>query len=333
MKKIAIVILNYKGWRDTLECVESLRSQEYENYRIIIIDNNSNNGSIEKFREYAEGKVHLDSEYFLHKPKQTSRPYIEYDTKTALAGGTKEHEDFLSQFPMNESIVIINNTKNLGFSGGNNVGAKYAEKLGFEYTLLLNNDTVIVEKDFLLKLIAPFEKDSSVYLTGPQINNFDGTFDGPYIEDTFMGNMFYLSFLNSFRRRLNCPSIYIDVKAIASPRPVDVFKVSGACLMFRTERLKEIGYLDENVWLSSEEAILSEKIKAKKGKIVFQPLTTLIHKKAQSPRPKSDRYNILKNHYKQREYFNRTYRHYGPVKMGLIQFITFIRLLLTKIKG
>ena len=332
IKKIAVVILNYKGWKDTLECVESLKSQNYINYRIIIIDNNSKNGSVEKFKDYVKGKLAIDSEYFFHTPKQAEKPYVEYSTLEALSGGTKEGENYLKQFNMNESLVIINNSENLGFSGGNNIGAKYAEKLGFEYVLLLNNDTLVIDRDFLIKLILPF-KDKTVYLTGPQINNFDGTFDGPYIEDTFLGNLFYLSMLNSFRRNLQCPSVYIDIKAISSPIPIEVFKVSGACLMFKTEKLKEIKYLDENVWLSSEEAILSEKIRAKNGKIIFQPLTLLIHKKAQSPRPKSDKYNILKNHYVQREYFNRTYRHYGPVKMGIIKLMTYIRLFITRIKG
>ena len=32
MKKIAVVILNYKGWLDSLECFESLMSQDYDNF-------------------------------------------------------------------------------------------------------------------------------------------------------------------------------------------------------------------------------------------------------------------------------------------------------------
>lgn len=331
MKSIAVVILNYKGWQDTLECIESLQSQDYENFRIIIVDNNSENGSLEKFREYAEGKIYLQSKYFVHIPKTIKRPYIEYDTETAIKGGTPEQEEFIGGLQTDKGIVIINNAKNLGFSGGNNVGAKYAEKRGYEYVLLLNNDTIIVDKDFLSKLISPFNQNNNIYLVGPKINNFDSTFDSPIIEDTFMGNLLYLPILNMFRKMLNCPSIYIDIKAISSPNPIPVFKISGACMMFKSSRLKEIDYLDENVWLSSEEAIISEKIKQKKGIIVFQPLTILIHKKAQSPRPKSDKYYILKEHYKQREYFNRTYRHYNPIEMGLIKFSTNLRLILIKL--
>lgn len=152
------------------------------------------------------------------------------------------------------------------------------------------------------------------------------------IRDTFWGNLLYLSILNRFRKLLKCPPVYIDINAISSPIPVPVYKVSGACMMFSTAKLHEIDYLDEGVWLSSEEAIISEKISKIGGNIVFQPLTTLIHKKAQSPRPKMDRYNILKNHYKQRDYFYREYRNYGLVKMTMIRLMTKLRLIIEKIR-
>lgn len=333
MKSIAVVVLNYKGWQDTLECIESLQSQDYTNYKIIIVDNHSDNESLGKFKDWADGKIVLESEYFLHTPEQKVLHYIEYDTEEALKGGDPEKERNQSLNGMSESIVIINNSENFGFSGGNNIGAKYAEKNNYDYILLLNNDTVIIDKHFLSKSVEPFLTDGDVYLTGPNIINFDSTFDSPMIEDTFYGNLIYLSFLNKFRKLMNCPSIYIDVKAISSRKPIQVFKVSGACMMFKTERLKEIDYLDENVWLSSEEAIVSEKVKIKGGKVMFQPLTTLIHKKAQSPRPQEDKYNILKNHYKQREYFNRTYRDYGSFKMGLIKIMTNFRLFIVKVGG
>lgn len=43
--RIAIVILNYLNYKDTIECVESLEADLYINKSIIIVDNNSNNDS------------------------------------------------------------------------------------------------------------------------------------------------------------------------------------------------------------------------------------------------------------------------------------------------
>lgn len=332
MKKVAVVILNYNGWKDTIECIESFEGQVFDAYQIIVVDNNSKNNSVAQFKKYFTAEFVPESKYFLHPPVKKNKNFVELNAENAITKNADRSKGKYLQEECLDNIILIKTGDNLGFSGGNNIGARYAVNRGFDYILLLNNDTVIIDKDFLTKLTSPFQIDDSTYLTGPQINNYEGTFDGPYIEDTFIGNLFGLSILNFFRRRLKCPSIYIDVNAISSPEPIQVYKISGACLMFKTSSLIDIQFLDENVWLSSEEAIISEKIKKRKGRIIFQPLTTLIHKKAQTPRPKSDRYNILKNHYKQRKYFYINYRNYGLIKMTVIGFMTFIRLSITKIR-
>lgn len=41
MPKVAVIILNWNGWADTLECLESLNQTNYENFEIILIDNAS----------------------------------------------------------------------------------------------------------------------------------------------------------------------------------------------------------------------------------------------------------------------------------------------------
>ena len=44
--KISILILNWNGWQDTIECLESLYRITYPNYDAIVVDN----GSEEKIR-------------------------------------------------------------------------------------------------------------------------------------------------------------------------------------------------------------------------------------------------------------------------------------------
>lgn len=46
-KKVSIILLNYKGTKDTLECIKSLENIEYDNYEIIIVENNSPDDSYE----------------------------------------------------------------------------------------------------------------------------------------------------------------------------------------------------------------------------------------------------------------------------------------------
>jgi len=46
VKKVAIIILNWLGWRDTIECLSSLKKLDYPNYRLVVVDNASSDDSV-----------------------------------------------------------------------------------------------------------------------------------------------------------------------------------------------------------------------------------------------------------------------------------------------
>lgn len=48
---VHIILLNWNGWRDTVECVDSCRSLAYPNFRIVIVDNGSTDSSEVILRE------------------------------------------------------------------------------------------------------------------------------------------------------------------------------------------------------------------------------------------------------------------------------------------
>ncbi|MCL1877065.1 glycosyltransferase family 2 protein [Candidatus Saccharibacteria bacterium] len=48
--KVLIVILNYKGWSDTLKCLESLSHQTYKDHQIYLIENGSGDASAKKLK-------------------------------------------------------------------------------------------------------------------------------------------------------------------------------------------------------------------------------------------------------------------------------------------
>ena len=47
MPCVHIVILNWNGYQDTVECLESLKKLDYDNYKIIVVDNNSTETRLE----------------------------------------------------------------------------------------------------------------------------------------------------------------------------------------------------------------------------------------------------------------------------------------------
>jgi GT2 family glycosyltransferase len=48
--RVCCVIVNWNGWRDTLDCLGSLREQSYESLEIIVVGNGSSNDSVERIR-------------------------------------------------------------------------------------------------------------------------------------------------------------------------------------------------------------------------------------------------------------------------------------------
>lgn len=69
------------------------------------------------------------------------------------------------QFP---TVVILPQAQNLGFAGGYNVGLTYALAQGFDYVLLINNDTLL-ERDCLAQLLAEAQATPSAGLITAKI--------------------------------------------------------------------------------------------------------------------------------------------------------------------
>ena len=186
--KVYIVILNYNGWADTIECLESVLRNNYPNYQIIVVDNNSPNSSMEYIKAWAEGKldvwIKIDHplRHLSFPPVKKPIPYVFYVRKEAEEGGDSDLENKLmekipSEITIRYPLVLIQTGKNLGFAGGNNVAIRYAlAKDDFEYIWLLNNDTVI-EKNALFKLVQKFEKykksEKKIGIVGSKLLYYD----------------------------------------------------------------------------------------------------------------------------------------------------------------
>lgn len=70
-----------------------------------------------------------------------------------------------AEFP---SVRFLRSESNLGFAAGNNLGIRYALENGFDYTLLLNNDTT-VDTSFLSHLVYAMEATDNVAAAQPKI--------------------------------------------------------------------------------------------------------------------------------------------------------------------
>jgi GT2 family glycosyltransferase len=51
MKRVDVVVLNWNGWQDTLACLASLARLDYPDFRLLVVDNGSTDGSVGKISE------------------------------------------------------------------------------------------------------------------------------------------------------------------------------------------------------------------------------------------------------------------------------------------
>lgn len=135
-KTVGTVILNYKKWKETIDCLESVIASTTPPAWIVIIDNASNNESVVKFREWGAKNISSQAGSATHLPGATQfENFIDYD-----------HES--SELPPPASIILLRLPQNGGYAAGNNAGMRLLLKCGVDAVWILNNDTV-VEKQAL----------------------------------------------------------------------------------------------------------------------------------------------------------------------------------------
>ena len=115
--KVTIIILNWNGKEDTIECLESLKHITYPNYKILLVDNGSTDGSVECFRERYPGMEIIengDNLGFAEGNNVGIRRAMEeeIDYLLLLNNDTIVDPEFL-----NELINIAKNDDNIGMLG------------------------------------------------------------------------------------------------------------------------------------------------------------------------------------------------------------------------
>ncbi|SHF40928.1 hypothetical protein SAMN05444405_10887 [Bacteroides luti] len=165
-------------------------------------------------------------------------------------------------------IISIRSERNLGFSGGNNLGISKAKG---KYIFLLNNDTFIEENTFHY-LIKRLESAPQIGAVSPKIK-----FAIPSRNIQFAG---YIP-LSPITLRNDLIG-FKEVDNGQFDTPIRTPYCHGAAMMVKKEVLEKVGYMPEIYFLYYEELDWSTQIEKAGYELWYEPHCTVYHKESQS---------------------------------------------------
>lgn len=235
---VAVILVNYNGYEDTIACIKSLQKITYPNYKIIVV----NNGSSEKPTEGQESFLRENTEY-------------------------------------------LDGTENKGFSGGNNIGMKYADRFLPKYYLLLNNDTEVKE-DFLDVLVQTAENNSDAGLVCGKIYQYYNS-----------GHIWFAGGTMDPERGITTHYRYNEEDHDFSDRVEEIDFATGCLWLLPVETVKKVGYMDESFFLYCEDDEYCLRLKKHGLKLLYCNRAIIYHKVSQSTGANSpmQQYYILRN--------------------------------------
>lgn len=236
-----------------MECLESLFCSEGAEFVAVVCDNGSADDSLAQLRSWAACRFTTTEWVNLTR--------AEVGNSVTLKNGIH--------------FVLIENSANLGFAAGNNVGIQLAmNHADCKYAWLLNNDTT-VEPSALAHVVARMEEDSRIGICGSTLI-YHGERD---MVQALSGAHYYpltgrSVFLGAFSELSKVPDMSDCVEAQLS-------FVAGAAMLVRRAFIEKVGYMMEDYFLYYEEIDWATR-GAKYFRLGYAPRSVVYHKEGAS---------------------------------------------------
>ncbi|MCE5214504.1 MAG: glycosyltransferase family 2 protein [Methanobacterium sp.] len=256
--QVAIIILNWNGWEDTIECLESLYQNNHPTYNVIVVDNHSEDKSIERIKQYCHGELKISSNLLNYPKNNKSISFIHL----------KESNNIVEEEIPNKTLIIMENKENQGFARGNNTGIKFALKhLTPQYILLLNNDTV-VDSQFLTELIKTANSDDNTGIVGPKTYLYN---DKKVIQAAGGGNI-------DLSRGESHEVAFMEEDDGEFDKLIELDYVGGSCLLIKRDVIEKVGLLDERYFMYWEDVDWSFNAREAGYKSIYSFKSKIWHK-------------------------------------------------------
>jgi len=316
--KFSIIILNYNGWRDTIECLESIQKLSYLNYEVIVVDNGSTDCSIEMISEWARNNL-INPEQLNSINGESTKSY------------SKDIREVRSLGKVNEEgqIFLVEAAENKGFACGNNIGIRFALRNGSpDFVCLLNNDAIVLNKEIFHCLTKYFSQLKNIGVITPLVYNVNGEIQKSIARKSpsLVKDLLVYSNIGIFLNKIGLSRIidswyYVKISKNLL-NPLEVYAISGACMFFSSDVIKKIGFLDENTFLYYEEYIVAEKLRELGLHSYVVPCNGIFHKKGKTV--KKHFLISMKSEIRSYNYFYKVYRHNCSLAVNFFSILRFI---------
>lgn len=261
--------MNWNGWRDTIECLESVFRLRNTDFTVLVCDNASTDGSLEKIKAWARGELSASvcnqDLAFLTIPPVPKPISFDEITSTPRSG---------SPDGLSARLILIQTGCNLGFAGGNNVGLRYAlAQKNSDLFWLLNNDTV-VDPNALLSLVQRMQQRPDAGMCGSTLLYYDH----PRIVQALGGSIYnqwtarggHIGLGQNSDDLPNCDTVERQMKYVV-----------GASMIVSRVFLEQIGLMSEAYFLYSEEIDWATRARGRFS-LAYAPLSIVYHKEGGS---------------------------------------------------
>lgn len=237
-KKVAVTILNYNNWPDTLLCAESLLKSDPQPEWLIIVDNASTNASVAWLHYWAQGKL----DFFVRENgmEPVPKPLELGEEECGISAPGKDG-------PSPMSVLLIKRTSNDGYAAGNNAGISRALALGADAVWILNNDTVVAPHAFGAMREKLFSKPNPG-LCGSLVRYMDNKACVQCRAGGYANKWTGLSVLDGNRKKV---AEAMNDSADSVEQRINF--IYGASVMASKAFIENVGLLDDRFFLYSEE--------------------------------------------------------------------------------
>ena len=259
-KKVAIIILNWNGANDTIECLESVLKSSYKNSTIFLVDNNSQDGSLDKIVSWMEGGLqNIDTQF-----PEIVLPMVTKPLKYTLVESNNGRLNCTIDSEI--KIILVKNHENLGFAKANNQVIRYVLKnnLEYDYFYLLNNDT-ISDRGSISNLVNTMEMQGDIGISSSCVKNYFS----PEKIDQAGGKLRFWGKTKYYKK-------------IKTNEIKQVTFVNGCSLLIRKSLIMKYGMLTEKYFFGEEDMELSLRMKKNNVKLVSVATSVVYHKVSRS---------------------------------------------------